>query len=85
MKNLLNKASDWIKDKDTISKPVSLKLHYDSDKLTKTMIGGYITILISLLILSIGVVKYLSVANKDKIYRQITHVDYNGKDISVSV
>ena len=85
MKNLLHKASDWIKDKDTISKPVTEKLHFDSNKQTKTLFGGCTTILMLLFILLIGVVKYISVSQRDKIYREIKHEDYDGKDVPVSV
>ena len=38
-----------------------------------------------LLILLIGVVKYVSVARKEKIYSEIKHEDYDGKDVPVSV
>ena len=85
MKNFLRKASDWVKDKDTISKPVTEKFHFDSNKQTKTLFGGCATILMLLFILLIGVVKLILVLRRDKIYREIKHKDYDGKDVSVSV
>ena len=85
MKNFLRKASDWVKDKDTISKPVTKKLHFDSNKQTKTLFGGCATILMLLFILLIGVVKYILVSKRDKIFRDIKHEDYDGKNVTVSV
>ena len=85
MKNLLHKASDWVKDKDTLSKPVTEKLHFDSNKSTKTLFGGCTTIFMLLFLLLIGVVKYISVSRRDKIYREINYDEYKGKDVPVSV
>ena len=85
MKKLFHKTSDYIKDKDTISKPVTSKMHFDSDKSTKTFFGGFISIFRLLLIISIGMVKFISVYYKEKIYLKIKHEDYDGKDIHVSV
>ena len=73
MKNLLHKASDWIKDKDTISKPVTEKLHFDSNKSTKTLFGGCTTIFMLLFLLNLNMVLILNTLDIFKSIYQVNH------------
>jgi len=49
------------------------------------LFGGCATILMLLFILLIGVVKYILVARRDKIFRETKQEDYDGKNVTVSV